>query len=118
MRLPALNFSDACRLSFAELYQFHSIHLLLQLLSRAIFLLDNSSSFPPLFFLAEQQGLVVVNSPIPRSRPRMRRSWRIGEGSSVWVNLVAAPANLAIAALEFAVWSSLWCFLAVSAFNF
>jgi hypothetical protein len=48
----------------------------------------------------------------------MRRSWRIGEGSSVWVNLVAAPANLAIAALEFAVWSSLWCFLAVSAFNF
>jgi hypothetical protein len=31
------------------------------------------------------------------------RSWRIREGSSVWVNLVAAPANLAIAALEFAV---------------
>jgi hypothetical protein len=39
------------------------------------------------------------------------RSWRIGEGSSVWV-------NLAIAALEFAISSSLWCFLAVSAFNF
>jgi hypothetical protein len=35
-RLPALNFSDACRLFFAELYQFHSIHLLQQLLSRAI----------------------------------------------------------------------------------
>jgi hypothetical protein len=36
MHLPALKFSDACRLFFAELYQFHSIHLLLQLLSRAI----------------------------------------------------------------------------------
>nr|CAB3462719.1 unnamed protein product [Digitaria exilis] len=36
------------------------------------------------------------------------RNWRIGESSSVWVNLFAVPANFAIAALEFAVWSSVW----------
>jgi len=46
------------------------------------------------------------------------RNWRIGESSNVWVNLVAVPANLAIAALEFALWSSVCCFLAVSSINF
>ena len=46
------------------------------------------------------------------------RNWRVGESSSVWANLVAVPTNLAIAALEFALWSSVWCFLAVSSTNF
>ena len=45
-------------------------------------------------------------------------NWRFVESSSVWVNLVAGPANFAIAAVEFAVWSSAWCLLAVFAPNF
>lgn len=46
------------------------------------------------------------------------RNWRVGVTSSARVNLVAVPTNLAIAALEFALWSSVWCFLAVSSVNF
>ncbi|TVU48826.1 hypothetical protein EJB05_00104, partial [Eragrostis curvula] len=46
------------------------------------------------------------------------RNWRIGESSNVWVNLVAVPANFAIAALEFVVWGSVWFFLAIFSVNF
>ena len=45
-------------------------------------------------------------------------SWRFVEGSNVWVNLVAVPANFAIAVVEFALWSSAWCFLAIFSANF
>ena len=40
-------------------------------------------------------------------------NFRFVESSSVWVNLVAVPANFAIAAVEFALWSSAWCLLAI-----
>jgi hypothetical protein len=45
-------------------------------------------------------------------------NWRIGESSNVWANLVAAPINLAIAALEFVVWGSVWFFVAILSVNF
>jgi hypothetical protein len=45
-------------------------------------------------------------------------NWRIGESSSVSANLVAAPINLVIAALEFAVWGSVWFFVAILSVNF
>jgi hypothetical protein len=45
-------------------------------------------------------------------------NWRIGESSNVWVNLVAVPINLVIAALEFAVWGSVWFFVAILSVNF
>ena len=45
-------------------------------------------------------------------------NWRFVEGSNVWVDLVAVPANFAIAAVEFALWSSAWCFLAIFSVNF
>jgi hypothetical protein len=45
-------------------------------------------------------------------------NWRFVESSSVWVNLVAVPANFAIATVESALWGSAWCFLAIFSASF
>lgn len=67
------------------------------------------SNFGGFFGLQIRRRVVRSWGPYHRA-PRMS-GLRFVEGSDVWV-------NFAIAVVEFALWSSAWCFLAIFSVNF